>query len=204
MGAFLKMKLYVQLLIVLAVCAGLLGGAWYWFMAPIGVDIEAKSKKLTEVQAKVDKSLKEKARLEQFKKETETLRVKLEDLKKILPQDKETQQLLKQVQASATESGLRIQQGVSKPVIDHEVYTEWPLEMEVVGTYHNLAQFFERVRRLPRIVNIGKLRLEARPSTNPEAAYTASLGATYEATTFVYREDATENASPATPVKAAK
>ena len=32
--------------------------------------------------------------------------------------------------------------------------------MQVVGTYYNLADFFDRISRLPRIVNVRNLNLE--------------------------------------------
>jgi type IV pilus assembly protein PilO len=200
MGAFAKLKWYVQVLIVGAVCGGLLGGVYYFFMAPITVVIADQEKKLGTIQTNLDKSRKLQASLAQFKKESAALEAKLNDLKKILPQDKEADQVLKQAQASAQAAGLRINSGVSKPFVDHEVYTEWPLEMEVVGTYHKFGEFLERIRQLPRIVNIGKLRIQSRASEG-EQSLTGSVGVNYEATTFVYREEIMDTAPAAKPVK---
>ena len=191
MGAFLKMKWYVQLLVVGGFCAAVLGAGWYWYFSPMSIKIAAESTKLAELQIKVDKALQQKARFAEFKKEALVLQAKLEVLKKDLPLDKETEQLLTQVQASAREAGLRIQLGVFRPLVDREAYTEWPLEMEVVGTYHNLGQFLERIRKLPRIVHISKLRLQSRAGEGANAM-TQSVGATYEARTFVYREEQPE------------
>src|SRR5262245_21084569 len=136
MGAFLKLKWYVQLVVVGGFCAAVLGAAWYWYFSPMALTIAAESTKLAELQIKVDKALQQKARFAEFKKEALVLQANLEVLKKDLPLDKETEQLLTQVQASAREAGLRIQLGVFRPLVDREAYTEWPLEMEVVGTYH--------------------------------------------------------------------
>jgi len=189
MGGFLKLKSHIQILIVVGICAAALGGLWYWYLSPMNETIAGQNRKVAELQDKVAKALLQKATFEQFKREAEALQVRLDELKQILPLDKETEQLLTQVQASAREAGLKIQLGVFRPLVDREAYTEWPLEMEVLGTYHNLGQFLERIRRLPRIVNIGKLRLTSRAAEG-EAALTSSVGATYEATTFVYREEA--------------
>ena len=188
MGGFFKLKWHIQLLVVTGICAAALGAGWYWYFSPMQATIAAQTSKLAELQGKVNKSLQQKARFAQFKKEALELQVRLDGLKKALPLDKETEQLLTQVQASAREAGLRIQLGVFRPLIDREAYTEWPLEMEVVGTYHNLGQFLESIRRLPRIVHISKLRLQSRASEG-QNALTQSVGATYEAKTFVYRED---------------
>jgi len=71
--------------------------------------------------------------------------------------------------------------------------------MDIVGTYHNVGAYLDRIRQLPRIVNISGLRLVVRAATG-EAAFTSSVGATYTATTFVYRPDPAETAEPK-PVK---
>ena len=203
MGAFGKLKWSSQLLIVLLVCGGLLGVVWYFVLSPIGSEIETKTAQATDLQARVDKALKLKATYEQFKKDALVLQARLEELKKVLPQDKEIEQILTQVQASARDAGLRIQQGVSKPVIDKDVYSEWPIEMQVLGTYHNLGAFFEKIRQLPRIVNVGKLRIDSRPGGAGADGIPTSIGASYEAMTFVYRELA-ETAPAAETVKAKK
>jgi type IV pilus assembly protein PilO len=201
MAAFGKLKWQVQVLIVALVCGGALGAVWYTMFQPISIEITTKTKERDELQANVNKMLTLKARYEQFKKESKALEAKLEELKKVLPQDKEIEQLLAQVQLSAKDAGLRIQQGISRPVVDHDAYSEWPMEMQVLGTYHDLGEFFQKIRELPRIVNVGKLRLESRSGTLPDGKVT-SIGATYEATTFVYRE--MTNAAPAAETVKAK
>ena len=187
MGGFAKLKAHIQILIVALVCGGALGVFWYSMLQPISAEIETKTKQADDLQAKVDKLMALKALYEQFKKESQALEVRLNELKKVLPQDKEIENILSQVQASARNSGLKIQQGISKPVVDHEAYSEWPMEMQVTGDYHSLGAFLQKIRELPRIVNVGKLRVDSRSGTGPDGGR-LTIGATYEATTFVYRE----------------
>jgi type IV pilus assembly protein PilO len=203
MGAFGKLKWYLQVIIVLVVCGALFGGVWYFFMQPIQVTIADQTKRLDEISKKVADSKKKKATFEQFKKESDALEAKLNELKKVLPQDRETDQILNRVQVSAATSGLKIVSGVQKAAIDHEVYTEWPLEMEVIGTYHNLGAFLQKMRQLDRIVNISKLRIDTKASEG-EAALSASITANYEASTFVYREEIAKEAPAPKAVKAKK
>src|SRR5881397_4152611 len=102
-------------------------------------------------------------------------------LKSVLPLEKETDQIFRAVQQQATTSALRIIRVAPRPTIDHEVYTEWPIDMEVVGTYHNVGSFLDKIRQLPRIVNINGLKVQSR-APEGEAALTSSVGATYIAT----------------------
>jgi len=187
MGGFSKLKWYVQLLVVVLVCGGALGAVWYTMLSPISVEIEGKTKQANDLQAKVDKLKALQTRYAQFKKETEALQVRLDELKKILPQDKEIEHILSQVQASARNAGLKIQQGISRPVVDRDAYSEWPIEMQVLGDYQSRGAFLQKIRELPRIVNVGKLKVDSRSGPGPDGT-PLTIGATYEATTFVYRE----------------
>jgi type IV pilus assembly protein PilO len=185
---FQKLKWYYQILIVAGVCGGLLGLLWYQYLSPIKQEIAAKQQAVNQLTQQIAKSLQQKMALDQFKKESVALQAKLNELKLVLPLEKETDQILRAVQQSASNSALRILRVGPRPIIDHDVYTEWPIDMEVVGTYHNIGAFLDRIRQLPRIVNISSLRISSRASEG-EAAFTASVGATYTATTFVYRDE---------------
>jgi type IV pilus assembly protein PilO len=198
---FQKLKWYYQVLIVAGVCGGLLFGLWYMYLTPIEAEIETKKKSLSDLQATITKSLQQQTMLAQLKKESLELQTRLDTLKTVLPLAKETDEVLRSVQQSASSSALRILRVDPRPTIDHEVYIEWPINMEVVGTYHNIGAFLDKIRTLPRIVNITALRIQGRASEG-DAAFTASVGATYTATTFVYREEQIATAAPPpTPAK---
>lgn len=186
--SFQKLAWHYQVLIVLAIGGALLALFWYQFLADMQTEVANKSSQLDQLNQQIAKSLEQKRKFEQFKRETEELQVKLDSLKSILPLERETDQLLRQIQQSAANSSLRILRVSPRQLIDREVYAEWPIDMEVVGTYHNLAAYLDRIRQLPRIVNIGGLRLSSR-APEGEAAMRASVGAIYTATTYVYREE---------------
>ena len=64
--------------------------------------------------------------------------------------------------------------------VTQELHAEWPIALELDGTYHNLAIFFDRVGKFTRIVNISGLTITPdRPSPN------STISAKCVATTFV-------------------
>jgi len=196
-----KLKWYYQVVITAVICGGLLAGVWYQFLTPIQQDIQTKTAQIDELQKTIAKSLQQQKELEKIKKDAMDLQAKLDMLKMVLPLEKETDQIFRSVQADAMNSGLRVTRVAPRTTIDHEVYTEYPIDLEIVGTYHNVGLFLDRIRQLPRIVNISGLRLQGRASEG-EAAFSSSVGATYTATTFVYKEEGVANAAP--PPKAVK
>jgi type IV pilus assembly protein PilO len=183
-----KLKWYYQILLVAGVCGGLLAALWYQVLTPIQADIEAKNSTLSGLKLTIAKSEAQQKVLAQLKKDSLALQAKLDMLKLVLPLEKETDQVLRSVQQAASSSALRIMRVGFRPIIDHEVYTEWPIDMQVIGTYHNIGTFLDKIRNLPRIVNVAGMRIQGRAPQGDDA-FTSSVNATYVATTFVYREE---------------
>jgi type IV pilus assembly protein PilO len=162
---FAKLKWYYQILVVVAVCGGLLGLLWYQVLTPMQTDIESKNSTLAGLKQTIAKSEAQQKMLAQLKKDSLALQAKLDMLKLVLPLEKETDQVLRSVQQAASSSALRILRVGFRPIIDHEVYTEWPIDMEVVGTYHNIGAFLDRERRRdansePRVSGRRRIHLE--------------------------------------------
>ena len=177
-----------QVLLVVVVCGALLAGFWYQFLSPIQRDIESKTAKMNELKAVVAKSEAQEKELQKIKLEAMELQAKLDMLKMALPLEKETDQIFRAVQLQAGASGLKVSRVAPKPTVDHEVYSEYPIDLEVTGTYHNVGMFLDKIRKLPRIVNVGGLRLTSKASEG-ELAFTSSVNAVYTATTFVYKDE---------------
>jgi len=177
-----------QVLLVVGVCGALLAGFWYQFLSPIQTDIESKTAKMNELKAIVAKSEAQEKELQKIKVEAMELQARLDMLKMALPLEKETDQIFRAVQLQAGGSGLKVFRVAPKPTVDHEVYIEYPIDLEVTGTYHNVGMFLDKIRKLPRIVNVGGLRLTSKASEG-ELAFTSSVNAVYTATTFVYKDE---------------
>ena len=177
-----------QVLLVVVVCGALLAGFWYQFLSPIQTDIESKTAKMNELTAVVAKSEAQEKELQKIKLEAMELQTKLDMLKMALPLEKETDQIFRAVQLQAGASGLKVSRVAPKPTVDHEVYTEYPIDLDVTGTYHNVGIFLDKIRKLPRIVNVAGLRLTSKASEG-ELAFTSSVNAVYTATTFVYKDE---------------
>jgi type IV pilus assembly protein PilO len=202
---------------VSVVLAAVIGGLFYWqFWGPMSDDAKRKSDDLAALQSDI-RSLEVTAnKLQEFQREVALREAKLETLKRILPADKETPELMKKVQYLAAQSNLMIKRFTPGATVNREFpiegqappkpgqppsqaqsaeyYQEWPINVDVEGTYHNLGLFFDRVGRLSRLVNVGNLKIRAQSAPRPSNTIQVSC----VATTFVYVE------APATPAGGAK
>jgi len=185
MKGFQKLAWYIQFLIVAGVMGGLLGLFWYQMLAPMGVEIEQKQAALDKLQQEIKKILVQKAQLERFKTESEAILVRINSKKSILPTERETDQIIRQIQEAASGSALRVVRYSPRTIVDKDVYLDWPWDLEVVGTYHNMGLFLDKILQLQRIVNVSNLRMATRPGD----AQAVSIGAIFTATTFVYKEE---------------
>jgi type IV pilus assembly protein PilO len=207
-----KLPLAGQLGVSVILAALIGGGFYYFFWADMVAEETKKSDELAALQSDI-RSLEVTAnKLQEFQREVALREAKLETLKRILPADKETPELMKKVQYLAAQSNLMIKrftpgatvnrefpiegQPAPKPgqpppaKVTNEYYQEWPINVDVEGTYHNLGLFFDRVGRLSRLVNVGNLRVKNQSSPRPSNTIAVSC----VATTFVYVE-----ASPTPP-----
>ena len=76
-----------------------------------------------------------------------------------LPDQREIADLLSNVAASGRDAGLEITLFRQKPEVLHDFYADVPVEMQMRGTYHDVALFLDRVKRLDRIVNVANIQL---------------------------------------------
>jgi type IV pilus assembly protein PilO len=176
--------------------AVIIGGAFYYFWYSDALDQEkTKRAKLEQLQIDIRKLEVTANKLQEFQREVQLLEAKLETLKRILPPERETPDLMRRVQYLAAQSNLVIRRFTPATPVTKDFYQEVPINVDVEGTYHMLGQFFDRVSRLSRLVNMGSIKI------HNQATQTASntIAASAVATTFVYVET-----PPAPPPGAAR
>jgi len=188
-----KLPLAGQLGVAAGLAAVVIGAFWYFSWAPDTKEEEKKAKQLTALQTEVRKLEATKAQLPKFEAEIEVLEARLKEKSRVLPASKETPDLVRKVQGMASESSLMIKRFSPAGTISQEIYEEWPITIDVEGTYHNLALFFDRVSRLSRLVNMGQVRITAQKS--PTSTNTVEVSCV--ATTYVFREPDPEEEAPA-------
>jgi type IV pilus assembly protein PilO len=123
----------------------------------------------------------------QLRREIADLELKLEELKAIIPPLKDDAQLLDRLKSLADRSRLRINSIKWDRLRDQEFYREYPIKMDIEGTYHDLAIFFDRLSRESRIFNVGGLNM----GVSRQGRF--SIHASYTATTFVFKEETAES-----------
>ena len=193
-----KLPWHVQIAAMVAIALGVGGAFYYFYEMPQQVQITAQAKELSDIRGRISKGQAMARQLPEFRKEIGTLEARLESLKPILPDERDVGELLRRVQTLATQSNLVVRGFKPMGITTRELHAEWPISLELEGTYHNLGLFLDRVSKFPRIINVSGMSIQGKN----EAQSTATIAITCTATTFVLIEPAPE--APAKPGKSAK
>jgi len=175
-----EQPLYVKAGILLIIVAVISAVYWYFFWSPKAEELVRAQNKLKQEEVKVREYEAIAAELPKFEKEYKKLENEFELVSRKLPKEKEIPALIDGVYSEIAASNLDSIIFAPQPQVTKEIYAEIPVEMEVIGTYFNLADFFDRISRLPRIVNVRDLQL----TRNDIRGGTVILNAKFNVVTF--------------------
>jgi type IV pilus assembly protein PilO len=159
-------------------------GYWQW-IGPLRDEIQAQENHLEELQHKIQEGMIAQQQLPKFREEVHQLELELDKLLRILPARRNTPDLLRRIRALCEQGDFNLKAFKPGALSDKEFYSEWPITVDLDGTYHNLALLFDRVGRFSRIINIQDLTITA---MNPTKANPHTIAASFIAKTFVYKE----------------
>lgn len=155
--------------ILLAIVVFISGIYWYFFWSPNNQKLSNLERSLQNKQKRLAELENIKEGLPEFEQEFERLNREFQVASLKLPKEEEIPSLINSIYSDISASGLEPQVFAPKARRPKDIYSEIPIEMEVVGTYHELAGFFDRISRLPRIVNVQNLNLSRQKGkNNPE------------------------------------
>jgi type IV pilus assembly protein PilO len=172
--------------------AALLTGALYFTM------FKSQREANEAAQQALENKMRENAELEAYRpklaeieRQLASLKQQLEIERRIVPDEKEVDGFIRMLDAEAMKAGIELRRYTAKPPVGKEFYTEVPFEMELDGPYYSMLNFFDRVGKLERIVNVSGLLVatvkkptEAKAKHAYQYAPNESVVATFTASTF--------------------
>lgn len=173
-----------QILAFLLLAGAGVYGVERYYISEMTSEIDTREARIAALKGDIARGLGTAQRLPQFRAQVTDLERRLEALKAVLPEQKDVGELLRRIQTLATQSNLTIRAFQPRPIAQQQLHAEWPIGLQIEGTYHNLGLFLDRVSKFPRIINVSDLRIQAAQRPEPNATITAQC----TATTFVLSE----------------
>lgn len=150
-------------------------------------DIQRQDGQIAELEKKINEGRSAQKSLPQFREEVGRLELELDKLKKILPTERNMEGLLRRVRALTEQGDFTLTSLTPRGRAERDFFWDWPIQVRLSGSYHNLALFFDRLSRLSRIFNVEEVRLApARGNTRH------SINASFTMKTYLYIERSDE------------
>jgi type IV pilus assembly protein PilO len=182
---FGKLPWHAQLGAFAFVALAGVGAFWYFYASPAQAELATKRAEVEQLQSSISAGLATAKRLPEFRREVTGLEAQLDRMRTVLPEEQDVADLLRRVQAMATQSNLQIKGFTPAAVTRRELHAEWPIGLKLEGNYHDLGAFLERVSKFPRIINVGALHIASRENQTSLTTVTADC----TAMTFVLMKD---------------
>src|ERR1700730_10930711 len=150
---------YYALGVGLVVGAVLAGAVHYTWFRPLNQEIQNKKSELDGLNQEIAKGRAAERKLSQFREEVKRLELELSKLLQILPSARNTEDLIKRIETLTRQGHFLLKKFTPGEPIAKDFYSEYPIDISLEGTYHNLALFFDRMSRFSRIVNVEDMKV---------------------------------------------
>lgn len=159
-----EMSLPMQALLFAVLAVALIAAGLYVPMSPL----KEKDSELTALNDTLGKLKSDISLLQATKNQLPTLQnsiqgVKndIENLRRIIPAEKDADEFIRLLQGSASSAGVSIRRLKAQPVAARDQYYEMPFEVDVDGPYYAVSDFFNRLSKVSRMINVGDLNLKS-------------------------------------------
>jgi type IV pilus assembly protein PilO len=190
--SFHELSPRAQLIIFVLLCAVTAAGAWQVLIGPERAELETRRSEMTKLESEVVRVSAIANKLPQFQREVRALEVALRETMAVIPDERDPQDVLRNLHELASESTLDIATFLPKPVVAKTQYSEWPLQLGIEGTYHDLGRFFARVAAMARLMSVSELNIKVLQRPNGRGTILVNC----LATTFVFKKDLDPVATP--------
>ena len=179
----LQALFYVGLTIVLVLAGFYVPGSP---LTTVRTQLESAQAEVKPLESDVQNLRVYKQRRAELQTEMDALQKQLATLQTIVPEDKQTDEFILMVQRAAITSGVAIRSLTASPIAQKPYYFEMPFAIEADGPYYSVLDFFSRLGRLSRIINVGDLKLTSVSTTNAKFHMSAgtTVNGTFTITTF--------------------
>ncbi|MEW9624569.1 type 4a pilus biogenesis protein PilO [Rhodanobacter geophilus] len=143
-----SVKIFFTALLFLVVV--LLG--WYFYVSSQQDELASLANKEIQLQQEFTTKQAKAVNLDALQQQLDEMKDMLRQLLRQLPSRTEMPELLIDISQTALSAGLQVDSFVPQPEVPKDFYAEKPIQLKMVGTYHQFGTFISGVASLPRVV----------------------------------------------------
>ena len=154
-----NLKWYFQLIILVAIAGLLFMSERYFVTSDTRDEIIVLNDQISQLQAKNETARVATQRINEFRALYVSKASEYEELKVLLPEQREITNVLQGLQDTANGSRLIVMRFAPREDTMQDSIMAKPVEVEVDSNFNNLRAFFESISKLPRIVSVTDFKL---------------------------------------------
>ena len=181
--SFKEFPWYIQALVFVALAILLIAAGLYVPGLPVSTartELQALHDQDTKLNQEVSALQVYERRYAEFQQEMAALNKQIDTLKTIVPETKETDEFKRLIEGAAAASGVQVRRLTAQAVVSRDYHYEMPFQIQIDGPYYAIVDFFARLSRLSRIINVNDLKFDGlgdNKSTYPVRPNTTVSGA---------------------------
>lgn len=151
---------YLRLAMFVGVAAVLYGGFWYLVTRPTRAETQQFNNEIAQLLPKNAQAQIASQRLNEFRAVYKARQEEYEELKALLPEQREITMVLQGVQDRARGNGLVLKKFLPKEDVQEGNYSGKKIEVSVTSSFASLRSFFEQLAHYQRIVSISNFQIK--------------------------------------------
>ena len=163
LAAFKAVPLQHKVAMLVLALVGIGVGFYFYVEEPLQAKINSLKIDIAKLDTEINTNKIKIAKLEELKQLNAELQRQLSKNQEYLPPEEEAVTLLKQLSDLGTRIGLdlKLWRPGARAEDSSKLFVRLPVDVEMSGGYHTLALFFDRISKLPRIINVNKIKMGA-------------------------------------------
>jgi type IV pilus assembly protein PilO len=199
-----NLQWHFQLILLVGISAAVYFGVWYFFTSVTREEVRVKNEEIAKLEVQNNAARVATQRINEFRALYATKMVEYEELKVLLPEQREITNVLQGLQDNARDSRMIVMRFSPRDDIQQDVIMAKPVEIEVDSNFNNLRAFFDKMAKLPRIVSVSDFNLnQLEKQTAEKTIHARFLLTAYYADPEMMNKPPAQ-AKPGKPVKAQK
>ena len=200
-----NLQWHYQLLLLVGIATLIYLTVWYFVTSVTREEVRAKNEEVAALQAKNEAARVATQRINEFRALYASKEVEYEELKVLLPEQREITNVLQGLQDNARDSRMIVMRFSPRDDSQQDVIMAKPVEIEVDSNFNNLRAFFDKMAKLPRIVSISDFKInQLEKQTAEKTLHAQFLLTAYYADPEIMNKPAAPAGKPAKGKKGAK
>lgn len=186
------MPWYLRLAIFGGIALAIYGGFWYFMTKAMHEEVDQLKEQVASLKQQNASAQIDSQRLANFKALYESKQQEYDDLKALLPEQRELTNVLQGVQDRAHSTKLILRNFSPKEDLQQDFYNGKKISVGVTSSFASLREFFELMARYQRIVSISNVEITQVEKQSPGKI----INAKFDLTAYYVSAESLQNAAP--------